>query len=59
VIGAYVGANYIGMYTPAVVKAAAEQRGYDIDFDPEAQAYSGRETPTANVLRALCAGVLL
>jgi PAS domain S-box-containing protein len=45
VIGAYVGSNYIGMYTPEVVAAAAESRGYDIAYDPEAQAYAGAENP--------------
>jgi len=45
VIGAYVGSNYIGMYTPDTVESAAEQRGYDIDYDPEAQAYAGEENP--------------
>lgn len=45
VIGAYVGSNYIGMYTPENVETAAEARGYDIDYDPKAQAYSGMENP--------------
>ena len=45
VIGAYVGSNYIGMYVPPVVKNAADTRGYDIAFDPEAQAYAGKENP--------------
>ncbi len=45
VIGAYVGSNYIGMYTPDVVAGAAVQRGYDIPYDPQAQAYSGAENP--------------
>jgi PAS domain S-box-containing protein len=45
VIGAYVGTNYIGMYTPGRVKAAAYERGYDIEYDPEAQAYAGEENP--------------
>ncbi len=45
VIGAYVGSNYIGMYTPKVVAEAAKSRGYDIEYDPEAQAYAGRENP--------------
>ena len=45
VIGAYVGSNYIGMYTPPVVAEAARARGYDIDFEPEKQAYAGEENP--------------
>ena len=45
VIGAYVGSNYIGMYVPDVVRAAADARGYDINYDPETQAYAGRENP--------------
>ena len=45
VIGAYVGSNYIGMYAPDVVAAAAAQRGYDIEYDPEKQAYAGKENP--------------
>ncbi|MDL2233127.1 response regulator [Ruminococcaceae bacterium OttesenSCG-928-L11] len=45
VIGAYVGANYIGMYTPDNVDAAARDRGYDIPYLPEEQAYSGMENP--------------
>ena len=45
VIGAYVGSNYIGMYTPDIVAAAAADRGYDIEYDPEAQAYAGEENP--------------
>ncbi len=45
VIGAYVGSNYIGMYAPEKVKQAAADRGYDISYDPEAQAYAGRENP--------------
>ena len=46
VIGAYVGSNYIGMYTPDNVQAAAEKNGYDINYDPQAQAYAGEENPT-------------
>ena len=42
VIGAYVGSNYIGMYVPDAVAAAANTRGYDIKYDPEAQAYAGK-----------------
>jgi signal transduction histidine kinase/CheY-like chemotaxis protein len=45
VIGAYVGTNYIGMYTQSNVADAAESRGYPITYDPEAQAYAGRENP--------------
>ncbi|MDR0309999.1 MAG: PAS domain-containing protein, partial [Acidobacteriota bacterium] len=45
VIGAYVGSNYIGMYAPDVVAEAAKQRGYEIKYDPEKQAYAGKENP--------------
>ncbi|MCL2834187.1 MAG: response regulator, partial [Treponema sp.] len=45
VIGAYVGSNYIGMYVPETVEAAAKTRGYDIPYDPEDQAYAGKENP--------------
>ncbi len=45
VIGAYVGSNYIGMYTEANVNKAAADRGYPIDFDYRAQAYAGKENP--------------
>ena len=45
VIGAYVGSNYIGMYTPEKVNDASETRGYDIEYNPEAQAYAGMENP--------------
>ncbi|MCL1875813.1 MAG: ATP-binding protein [Synergistaceae bacterium] len=45
VIGAYVRSNYIGMYTPAFVQEAASKRGYDIEFNPEGQAYAGMENP--------------
>ena len=45
VIGAYVGSNYIGMYTPGAVSAAAQSAGYDIEYDPKAQAYAGEENP--------------
>ncbi|MCL2603213.1 MAG: ATP-binding protein [Defluviitaleaceae bacterium] len=45
VIGAYVGTNYIGMYVPGTVQTAAQTRGYDIHFDPELQAYAGKENP--------------
>lgn len=45
VIGSYVGTNYIGMYTPDIVQAAAEERGYDIEYNAEEQAYSAAENP--------------
>ena len=45
VIGAYVGSNYIGMYTPEIVAEAAQKRGYDIKYDAEGQAYAGMENP--------------
>ncbi|MDR2175345.1 MAG: HAMP domain-containing protein, partial [Synergistaceae bacterium] len=45
VIGAYVGSNYIGMYTRENVKNAAKARGYEIVYDPEAQSYAGAENP--------------
>jgi len=45
VIGAYVGSNYIGMYTQPVVEKAAAARGYDIEYNPETQAYAGKENP--------------
>ncbi len=45
VIGAYVGSNYIGMYTPENVKKAAQTRGYDITYDPGTQSYAGKENP--------------
>ncbi len=45
VIGAYVGSNYIGMYAPGTVAKAASDRGYDIEYAPEAQAYAGMENP--------------
>ena len=45
VIGAYVGSNYVGMYVPDAVTAAAEQHGYEIKYDPEGQAYAGAENP--------------
>lgn len=45
VIGAYVGTNYIGMYTPPIVAEAAESRGYEIEYKPEEQAYAGKENP--------------
>ena len=45
VIGAYVGTNYIGMYVPDAVAEAANTRSYDIQYDPEKQAYAGMENP--------------
>jgi signal transduction histidine kinase/HAMP domain-containing protein len=45
VIGAYVGSNFVGLYTPDTVAQASEDRGYDINYDPEAQAYAGEEDP--------------
>ena len=53
VIGAYVGANYIGLYTPGNVAAAAEQRGYAIDYRPGEQAYAGLENPTGRRFEGL------
>ena len=45
VIGAYVGSNYIGMYVPDTVAAAAADRRYAIEYDPEKQSYAGTENP--------------
>ena len=45
VIGAYVPTNFIGMYTPEKVENAAADRGYDIRYSPEDQAYAGMENP--------------
>ena len=45
VIGAYVGSNYIGMYTEENLQTAAETRGYDIPYSPEEQAFAGKENP--------------
>ncbi len=45
VIGAYVGSNFIGMYTPGTVEDAAKTRGYDIPYTPQQQAYAGKENP--------------
>ncbi len=45
VIGAHVASNYIGLYVPEVVAKAAADRGYDIPYAPETQAYAGRENP--------------
>lgn len=53
VIGAYVGSNYIGMYTPRAVASAAEQQGYDIQYDPENQAYAGEENPNGQRFEGL------
>ncbi|MDR1044344.1 MAG: response regulator [Candidatus Adiutrix sp.] len=53
VIGAYVGSNYIGMYTPSVVAAAASQRGYEIDYQPGEQAYAGLENPNGRRFEGL------
>ena len=45
VIGAYIGTNYIGMYVPGTVAAASETRGYNINYEPENQAFAGMENP--------------
>ncbi|MDR3203920.1 MAG: response regulator [Deltaproteobacteria bacterium] len=45
VIGAYVGSNYIGMYTPDNLAKASTDRGYYIPYLPEEQAYAGMENP--------------
>ncbi|MDR1874716.1 MAG: HAMP domain-containing protein, partial [Synergistaceae bacterium] len=45
VTGAYVGSNYIGLYTKENVESAAKARGYEIVYDPEAQSYAGEENP--------------
>ena len=45
VIGAYVGTNYIGMYTEGNLQTAENTRGYDISYTPEEQAYAGKENP--------------
>ncbi|UQZ88139.1 hypothetical protein C4J81_02490 [Deltaproteobacteria bacterium Smac51] len=45
VIGAYVGSNFIGMYTPDIVAKAAADRGYDIEYEPEEQSFAGKENP--------------
>ena len=45
VIGAYVGSNYIGMYTEGNLQTAEETRGYDIPYSPENQAFAGKENP--------------
>jgi len=53
VIGAYVGSNYIGMYVPDMVNAAANARGYDIEYAPEKQAYAGKENPNGQRFEAI------
>ena len=45
VIGAYVGSNYIGMYTEGNLQTAEEARGYAISYLPEEQAFAGKENP--------------
>ncbi|MDR1686540.1 MAG: response regulator [Desulfovibrio sp.] len=45
VTGAYVGSNFIGMYTPETLEKASAARGYPVNYDPEAQAYAGEENP--------------
>ena len=45
VTGAYVASNYIGMYAPEVLEQVAQDRGYDIPYAPEEQAYAGEENP--------------
>ncbi len=45
VTGAYVGSNFIGMYTPETLAKAAADRAYDITYAPEKQAFAGRENP--------------
>ena len=45
VIGAYVGSNYIGMYTEENLQTASETRGYDIAYSPDDQAFAGKENP--------------
>ena len=52
-IGAYVGTNYIGLYTPDKVAEAAEQKGYAIDYQPEEQAYAGLENPNGQRFEGL------
>ena len=44
-IGAYVGTNFIGMYTKPNLEAAIQKRGYDIEYTPEEQAFAGEENP--------------
>ncbi len=45
VIGAYVGSNYIGMYTKQNLEKISEKRGYKIEYMPEEQAFAGKENP--------------
>jgi signal transduction histidine kinase/FixJ family two-component response regulator/HAMP domain-containing protein len=45
VIGAYVGTNYIGMYTEQNLKEASQKRGSNIKYKPEEQAFAGEENP--------------
>ncbi|MDR1811630.1 MAG: response regulator [Candidatus Fibromonas sp.] len=45
VVGAYTGSNYIGMYTKPNLEAAAQKQGYDIEYEPEKQAFAGEENP--------------
>ena len=45
VIGAYVGSNYIGTYTPKNITAAINARGYPIVYAPDEQSYAGAENP--------------
>jgi len=45
VIGAYVGSNYIGMYTPYFLEEASKKHGYNIEYKPKEQAYAGIENP--------------
>ena len=53
IIGAYVGTNYIGLYTPDNVATAAERAGYEIDYRPEEQAYAGLENPNGRRFEGL------
>lgn len=53
VIGAYVGTNYIGLYTPSKVSAAEAERGYGIPYKPEDQAFAGRENPVGQRFEGL------
>ena len=53
VIGAYVGTNYVGTYTPENLAAASEARGYDIEYAPEEQAYAGQENPNGERFEAI------
>ncbi|MDR2349039.1 MAG: hybrid sensor histidine kinase/response regulator, partial [Deltaproteobacteria bacterium] len=53
VIGAYLPSNFIGMYTPAFVEKAASDRGYEIPFLPEEQAYAGMENPNGRFFEGI------